>query len=637
MDTSAVSRRVLTALATATLAVGMVTTFGSPARAAETCPTVGPTGIVTPAPAPGVDWSGCGLAGANLSSADLTGANLSRTNLLHANLSSADLTSANLGSAYLDRTTLTGATLTGAAMTSSRLYLVVSGQITTTPAGLPANWTQAGGYLIGPDDNLESASLAGVSLQGADLESALITYADLSGADLSNADLTNADLESSDLAGADLTGANLETFYLTDLTLTGANLSGAKFAYDGDLTGVISGGITGKPASLPYYPSGAYVLAGGYLAGPGADLANADLAGLNLTGAALVENADLSGADLTGANLSNAFIGADLADAKLAGANLTDLSSYLNSGTPVSVPPHWSFVGGYLFGPTVDVIGQDISGFDLAGLDLAGGQFNDSNLTGANLSGTDLSQTYLWYANLKSATVTGADFAGASWSYTTCPDGTDSNLYVDGCFSARDHTRPVLHLNVRNGQVLAVGSAPKVACTVTDKYSPVEMNPTLKITGRSSHGLGKFTATCSGVTDLAGNAARPVTATYWIVYDFDGMQPQQGATVPTSGRELTVTFGLSGAAGSISKATALAMVRRHDVRVTLRGPGIKATTALCRSYSVDAGFICRLRLPHVRTGRGHRYTLTAYENDGFGLVIAPGEPTAENPVAIHFR
>jgi hypothetical protein len=80
------------------------------------------------------------------------------------------------------------------------------------------------------------------------------------------------------------------------------------------------------------------------------------------------------------------------------------------------------------------------------------------------------------------------------------------------------------------------------------------------------------------------------------------------------------------------------MARRHDVRVTLRGPGIRPVTAICRSYSPRSGFACNLRQPRgIKTGRQHRYTLTAYENDGFGFVVAPGEPTAENQVSIHFR
>lgn len=632
-------RRWLPALTTASIAAGLVTTLASvtPA-AASTCPKVSSTGVVTPAPSPGVDWSGCPLGDANLSGADLSGANLSGAKLVHANMTNANLTSANLTSVRLDRTTITGATLTSTAMAGGQLYLVISGQITGTPASFPGHWSLAGGYLIGPYDNLDNASLAGVNLSGADLANAIITQADLSDADLLNADLSQANLGGSNLSGANLTDANLNTFSVYNLTLTGANLSGTKFAYNGDLSGVVSGGITGTPANLPYYPNGQYVIADGYLAGPGADLASADLAGANLTGASLVGNANLSGADLTGANLTDGALSADLAGTKLADANLKALSSFLNSGTPASLPAHWAFVGGYLFGPTVFLTEQDLHGYDLSGLDLAGAGLSQSNLTGANLTGTDLAKAVLWFSNLTSATVTGANFTGATWTSTICPNGTNSNLYIDGCFSPRDTTAPVLHLNVRNRQVFAVGMAPAVRCTATDKDSPVIVDPTLKITGRLSHGLGKLTATCRGAADPAGNVARPVSATYSIAYGFGGMTPPQGSTVPARPRTLTVSFSLFGPEEPIPAATARAMVHRHDVRVTLRGPGVRPTTAVCGSYSSRLGFVCKLRLPqHVRTGRRHRYTLTAYENDGFGFVVAPGEPTAENPVTIHFR
>ena len=642
MVLSAIWRRWLPALTAASIAAGLVTTLGTAApAAASSCPTVSSTGVVSPAPSPGVDWSGCVLGGANLSGADfssanLSSANLNSANLNHANLTNANLTSANLKSVRMGWTTITGATLTSAAMVGGQLYLVVSGQITGTPASLPTDWSLAGGYLIGPHDNLENASLAGVDLSGADLENAVITQADLSAANLRGADLSNAELQDSNLSGANLTDANLTTFSVYNLTLTGANLSGTKFAYNGDLSGVVSGGITGTPANLPY-TSGQYVLAGGYLAGPGADLAGADLAGVNLSGAYLVDDANLSGADLTGATFNEGALSADLAGAKLAGAKLTEVLSLLDTGTPASLPAHWAFVGGYLLGPTVLLNEDDLSGYDLAGLDLAGADLYYTNLTKANLTGTNLAKAFVWFTKLTSATTAGATFTGASWNSATCPNGTNSNLYTDGCFSPRDTTPPVLHLNVKNGQVFAVGMAPAVRCTVTDKYSTVVRNPTLKITGRLSHGLGKLTATCAGAKDLAGNVAERISATYSIAYDFDGMVPQQGSTVPARPRTLTVSFGLSGREGPIPASTARAMVRRHDVRVTLRGPGIRATTAGCGSYSSVLGFVCKLRLPHVRTGRRHRYTLTAYENDGFGFVVAPGEPTAENPVTIHFR
>src|SRR4029077_17262259 len=110
----------------------------------------------------------------------------------------------------------------------------------------------------------------------------------------------------------------------------------------------------------------------------------------------------------------------------------------------------------------------------------------------------------------------------------------------------------------------------------------------LRITGHSAHGLGKFTATCSGATNLAGLVARPVSATYWVAYTFDGMEPAQGAVVPPRPRTLTVSFALSAAAGQISAATGQAMARAKDVRMTLRGPGIRPKTVTC-SYSQRSG------------------------------------------------
>jgi uncharacterized protein YjbI with pentapeptide repeats len=539
MGSSSSWRRGLAGLAAATAAIGFAAILGAPAAGALTCPTVSSAGVVTPAPAPRVDWSGCDLTAANLSAADLSDADLSGASLAHANLA--------------------------------------------------------------------------------------------------NADLTNANIDGSDLSGANLTDTNLDTFYVEGLTLTGAGLSGTKFAYNGDLSGVISGGIAGSPANLPYYPNGQYVLGGGYLAGPGADLANIDLAGINLSGAYLTANANLSGADLNGTNLSGGALAANISKTELAGANLTDIDSQGDTGIPASLPENWAYTDGYLLGPTVVAVYANLSGANLSGLDLEKAQFNYASLTGADLDGADLAATYLWFANLTGATAVGANFAGASWNSTTCPDGTNSNIYIDGCFSSRDTTPPVLHLDVKNGQVLAAGAA-KPQCTATDEYSTITTQPTLTISGHSAHGLGKFTATCSGATDQAGLVASPVSATYWVAYGFGGMEPQQGASVPREPRTLTVTFSLAGATGQfISAATGKAMVRRHDARVTLRGPGITPVTANCRSYSPQSGFSCQLRVPHgIKTGHQNRYTLTAYENNGFGFVLAPGEPTAENPVTIHF-
>jgi hypothetical protein len=91
-------------VAAVSVGAGVLTILGAPAIAAA-CPAVSAAGVVTPAPAPGVDWSGCNLRDANLSGGDLSGADLSGAFLADANLTSANLTSANLGSARLYNTT----------------------------------------------------------------------------------------------------------------------------------------------------------------------------------------------------------------------------------------------------------------------------------------------------------------------------------------------------------------------------------------------------------------------------------------------------------------------------------------------------------------------------------------------------
>jgi hypothetical protein len=139
----------LTTLAVIAVTFGGLATTGGTAKAAAaatiTCPTVSATGVVTPAPAPNVDWVGCDLASANLAGADLAGADLMEADLTGANLSGTDLTGAYL-------------------------YAVTSGGVTGSPAPtLPVNWTLQGGYLIGPHTYLAGVDLTSLNLAGLDL------------------------------------------------------------------------------------------------------------------------------------------------------------------------------------------------------------------------------------------------------------------------------------------------------------------------------------------------------------------------------------------------------------------------------------------------------------------------------------
>lgn len=584
MERTPAHQRAICLFAAAGAAVCLFALGVAGSAAAATCPTVSPAGAVSPAPSPRVDWSGCDLAGADMASANLDDANLS------------------------------GANLTGAVLTSAVLSAI----------------------------DLENADLSGADLQSADLDDALVTYATLTDANLSHISFPAGYLQADNLSGANLSYADLGTPNVGDLTLTGANLQGTIMSFSGDLSGVVSGGITGVPANLPTDPS-RWLLLNGYLIGPGAVLANAGLAGLDLAGAAL-DNADLTNADLTGADLDEAQLnGTTLSGTELSGANLDGVESGGVTGTPASLPVNWQLRSGYLLGPDVYLIDASLAGDNLSDLDLAGAYTYYANLTGADVDGTSLAGAVLSTGtNLTGATFTGADLTGVSWSDVTCPNGTNSDQYIDGCFSKLDTTPPVMQVTgVRNGHVYAVGHVPQPGCVATDKYSPIVNPPTLTVTGKGSHGLGVFTAYCTGATDAAGNTAAQVHATYKVAYGFSGFEfPQPGSTVPRSSRVIYVVFGLQGANGRpVPRSTGAALARGHDVRATLRGPAIKAVTALCAWHADGSYFRCALPIPGgVRTGHSDHYTITAYENPGAGagFVAAPGEPTAADPETIRF-
>lgn len=406
---------------------------------AVSCPTVSQaSGAVTPAPSPGVDWSGCDLdnaimvnadlAGANLSGAsltggsrqeDLSGTNLTGANLSHAEMSGANMTGANLTNANMTGTTLSAAVLagvriSGAILTGADLTNVASGTggITGSPAALPPNWAITSGFLIGPTANLVFADLHGLNLSGADLASAVMSSANLTASDLSGANVTSADLSNTDLSSANLTSANLTGAYLTQAKFGGADLGGAMLS-GATLASVSSGGITGTPASLPTN----WTLTDGYLLGPQDLLAGANLANVDLTGADLA-GANLTGADLSGANLASVVLtNATLASANLSGTNLATTTLTLVhsggiTGSPI-LPANWVAKFGFLIGPRTYLAGANLSGDDLSGVDLDAAFLPTANLASANLSGASVVGANFGAADLTSANFSGTDLTSS--------------------------------------------------------------------------------------------------------------------------------------------------------------------------------------------------------------------------------
>ena len=206
------------------------------------------------------------------------------------------------------------------------------------------------------------ADASGCDFEGRDLFNVVFTGANFSNANLlnvvsrysywsevnfANANLSNIIFYGANLADADFNGANLSGANLASSNVEGTDLSQAT------LTGVISGGLTGTPI----LPAG-WIISGGYLIGPGANLQGANLSGV-----------DLTGADLTGANLSGVRSGGIL-------------------GTPIALPSNYGLYGGYLIGP-----GVDLSGAKLDGLAIWGANLSFVNLTGASINQTALNNT----------------------------------------------------------------------------------------------------------------------------------------------------------------------------------------------------------------------------------------------------
>jgi hypothetical protein len=122
-----------------------------------------------------------------------------------------------------------------------------------------------------------------------------------------------------------------------------------------------------------------------------------------------------------------------------------------------------------------------------------------------------------------------------------------------------DKTPPVVTVTgVSNGATYTLGNVPTPGCSTSDALSGVASAATLQVSGGNPDGSGTFTATCSGATDEAGNAAAPVSATYTVGYHFSGFLPPI-ANPPTvnvghAGRTYPVKFQLTDANGGFVSA-----------------------------------------------------------------------------------
>jgi hypothetical protein len=255
--------------------------------------------------------------------------------------------------------------------------------------------------------------------------------------------------------------------------------------------------------------------------------------------------------------------------------------------------------------------------------------------------------TVTWYwadsnsldpASCPSSTTTAEQGAAVVIS-ASCTDSA-GNVGTSSLTVKIDTTPPVVKLTgFRNGATYPTGSVPWAQCVTTDALSGVAEYSVTTLLGGRPDGTGVSTATCTGGEDNAGNQGASLTGRYTVVYLFGGfIAPRVDAKLSPTARSITVRFTLANAAGkAIPASTEAALAAAHDIRATLRGPGIKAVVSSC-SWNAHGKYAqCVIPRPlHVRTGARNKYSITATENLGSGFVTVPVDYQSENPEPVYF-
>ena len=340
-----------------------------------------------------------------------------------------DLSGANLTNLDLSNTVLTGVNMANATFTNMRsggIQMLTSNPIifsSEASYGSEYGYKLLKGYIVGP----------GVNLTGSDLSGITISNVDLSGVKLSGSNLTN--IGSLNIAGTpaslppgykvtarhiigpglDMSGYNFTNGNFSGADITGSNLINAKF------TNTSSGSVTGsaqtrfttttEPVNIKYQ------LSNGYIVGPDVDLSNGDLSGVNISGINLTganvfntktgkvthdaqtivpssnytivanyiigPNVNLTGVDFSGVDLRYT----NLTNVNFVNANLYNVRTGFIIGTPQQLPSLYSFIGGFIIGPSTDLSGADLSGGNLSGVSIENADLTNVNFYNVSSGG----------------------------------------------------------------------------------------------------------------------------------------------------------------------------------------------------------------------------------------------------------
>ena len=400
----------------------------------------------------------------NMSNTKFNSTSFTNSQILNSTLSSTGLTSCTFSTTTIDANTLNGSNQIQSSGLSGSIYF-----------GVANKWGIVNGYLLGPNVNLTSCSLASANFSGLTIDLTGSRMTSLKSGYITGSLILplNYVLRAGYILGPDV---NLTNAVITNADLTGADLTSTfidGIQYFPIMTKIRSRNLTGTPLL-----NVGWKLVGGMLLGPGADLTrvsliNLDLGGVNFSGAILFElsssgntfNPDTTilplnykfingvivgpSTNLSNSNFSNSDASTfSIKDAHLFGANLTNARWRNVSGIWLTQPSgsysDWSIVGGYLLG-----FSANCTEFDFRNLNLSGVKLSSANLTNiiggpfvgtpsiipstwkiinqyllgpsvvlinANISNQDLSGVDLSVAQINGANISGTDFRFANIS-----------------------------------------------------------------------------------------------------------------------------------------------------------------------------------------------------------------------------
>ena len=212
------------------------------------------------------------------------------------------------------------------------------------------------------------------------------------------------------------------------------------------------------------------------------------------------------------------------------------------------------------------------------------------NISASDASGSGVNQIRYWLDN-------GATISAIGTSANTSLSGEGMHLVsvrvldIAGNISALisqpvniDLTPPVVAVTgVSNGATYYYQHVPAPGCSTTDALSGPAVPASILVTGGNRFGYGNYTATCSGGTDKAGNAASPVSVSYTV----NGPTILAGILVSKSGpmNGRVWTFGIGNSGPGTAYGAAIANLSLRQTR------GAACTPVIQSAFPVIAGNI----------------------------------------------